>query len=544
MGKSRTTPKPSKSVAAKATEAKPLIDPRYVIRILCGILLLAFLIRAVDLPRESLWYDEVATIEHLDEPTFGKFLDAVRKWNPKVPPLYLSMEYYWAKFIGSGQISLRILSLIPGMLSIYLGFLLLKKLHSKEAGLLTAYLMAVSATHVYYSLEIRMYSLLLLLLLFSIYSYFRLLETKSRPWWIMHIGTTVAIVWTHQLGVMILPCLALHAYFFGFKNHRSKIVWTAWHTAAVFTFIPWFFTVDTDNLGQEYTYFTAPVLFAKSFDPNAPSVQHLISMWITPPNHWNNYLSTYEWKGSVSTAVLFFGNALMVALYAIGAGLSIWNVVLYFKKPTDRVAGEHLIFLLGLFLIPITTLFIVSYVWEPSFMSRYMLISLIAMMACLAISLVTIPLKSLRTFMISALVLGTLCQVVVDNQAPHRGSWSEVVFRLEAEPHASPRLHLLSQDEVQLEYAHQYVLWNVRDPRVTPMPYDDFSDLELYLLIPYNEATKEVGHQYYGDAVLALTPDDLRMFTDYLDGHEIPYTTEHIFGRDYLAYVRVNPPLD
>ncbi|MFP6584198.1 MAG: glycosyltransferase family 39 protein [Candidatus Hydrogenedentota bacterium] len=542
MGKSSATRKSSKSVATETTDTKPLIDPRYVVRILCGILLLAFLIRAVDLPRESLWYDEVATIEHLGEPTFGTFLDAVRKWNPKVPPLYLSMEYFWAKLIGSGQISLRILSLIPGMGSIYLGYLLLAKLHSKEAGLLTAYLMAVSATHVYYSLEIRMYSLLLMLLLFSIYSYFRLLETKSRPWWFIHIGTTVAIVWTHQLGLMILPCLALHAYFFGFSDHRSKIVWTAWHTAAVSTFIPWFFTVDTDNLGQEYTYFTAPVLFAKFFDPNAPSVQHLISMWITPPNHWNNYLSTYEWKGSISTAVLFFGNVLMVALYAVGAGLSIWNLVQYFKKRTDRIAGEHLIFLLSLFLIPIVTLFIVSYVWEPSFMSRYMLISLIAMMACLAISLVTIPVKKLRTFMISALLVGTLCQVAVDSQAPHRGSWSEVVQLLETEQSLTPRLHVIGPTETELKYAQQYVVWNIQDSRMKSIPYFSFSDLEMYLLGGYVQASRTVGNQYYGDAVLVLSPEKLLQLTDYLDKYKISYTVVHIPARDYLDYVRLNPP--
>ncbi|MFP6584197.1 MAG: glycosyltransferase family 39 protein [Candidatus Hydrogenedentota bacterium] len=517
------------------------IDPRLVTPILFCILLFAFAIRMWLLPQESLWYDEIATMDHLDQPTFGQFLDALRKQNPKVPPVYLGLEYYWAKFIDGGQISLRFMSLIPAMLSIYLGFLVLRKIHSPEAGLLTAYLMAASSTHVFYSLEIRMYSLLLMLLLFSIYAYFSALETKNRGWWIAHILATTVIVFTHQLGLLILPCLAIHAYFFGFKSWRTRIIWTACHTVAVLTILPWLFTINTDNLGGDYHYMSAPHILTPGAvpDPNIPSIQNMLFSWTTPPAHWNNTM-IYQWTGTIGTVLLTIGNALVMGLYSIGAGLVLRNLSKYFRNRTDPVASGHLIFLASLFFVPGTLLFLLSYLWVPCFIYRYLQISLFAMMACLVVSLLSLSNVKLRYGMIALLLIGTTLQIAVDGRVSQRGSWSIVISRVEAEPHQSPRLHLLAQHEEQLRYADAYLNWNKRDSELKKIPYFSFSDLEKYLLVLY--AAKRIDSEYNGDVILALSPEDRLQLTDYLDKYQIAYTVDHIFARDYMDYVRLNPP--
>lgn len=519
------------------------IESRYVIPILCGILLFAFVVRMSLLPRESLWYDEIATMDHLGQPTFGQFLDAVRKQNPKVPPVYLGLEYYWAKFIGGGQISLRFMSLIPAMLSIYLGFLLLRKIHSPEAGLLTAYLMAASSTHVFYSLEVRMYSLLLMLLLFSIYAYFVALESNNRLWWIAHILTTTVIVFTHQLGLLILPCLAIHAYFFGFKSWRARIIWTACHTVAVLTIVPWLFTINTENLGGDYHYMSAPIIFTQSAipDPNTPSIQNMLFSWTTPPAHWNNTM-IYQWTGTIGTLFLTIGNALVMGLYIIGTGLVFRNLTRRFRTRTDPVAAGRLVFLVSLFFVPGTLLFILSYLWVPCFIYRYLQISLFAMMACLVISLLSLSNVKMRSRMIALLLIGTTLQIVVDGRVSQRGAWSTMISMAEAEPHQTPRLHVLAQNEEQLRYADAYLNWNLRDSELTTFPYLTISDLETYLLTPYAEAFEEFGPQYYGDVVLALSPEDRLQLTDYLDKYKIAYTVDHIFARDYIDYIRLNPP--
>ena len=209
----------------------------------------------------------------------------MREANSPVQPLYLILEYFWAKIVGDSEISLRFLSLIPGLLSIYFAFLLVQKLHSREAGCLTAYLMALSSVHAYYSIEIRMYSLVLLSVLFSIYSYFRSIESNGIRWWLAHIITTIIIVWTHVLGVFVLPCLAVHAYFFGFSRWRGRIVWTLLHSLAVFTIVPWILTNDMQDITAQYEFRQVPTLLVHDTIPPRPSVQATLQHWIASPMH-------------------------------------------------------------------------------------------------------------------------------------------------------------------------------------------------------------------------------------------------------------------
>lgn len=501
------------------------------------ILAFALLIRVSLLPRESLWYDEVTTTDHLSEPTLEHFLEAVRYWNPKVPPLYLSVEYYWAKYIGDGRVSLRILSLIPGIFSIFLGYLLLAKIHSREAGLLTAYLMAVSASHIFYSLEIRMYSLQMVFVLFAVYSYFRLIESRTGFWWFVHVATTVPIVWNHQLGVIILPCLAIHAFFFGFGNWRETVKWCALQCAAVLSIIPWFLTVEFGNLGWEYKRFIPPVLFSY-MNLEATSVQEILSNWINPQSYWITPLR-YEWMGPIESRLMFLCNGIMIAFFVAVGAHCVWRIVRYFRnRETPEVAG-NLIALMLLFFVPVASLFILSYVWEPVFFARYVLISMVAMMGCLSLSLVEIPRAKLRTFLISLMLACTIIQLSIDVRVPQRGAWLKVVQMAEAEPARSPRIHVMCRSERDLKVARQHIKWNIRDSDMKSTPYFSFDALRRYLLGGY--ARKTVGGRYLGDVLLLIDPDDLIQVTDYLDEYDVKYEKEMIPARDFLAYVRLFP---
>lgn len=530
--------KPTSAPAASESDLRTKLDANA----LWVILGLAVLLRIILLPRESLWFDEAATTAYLAEPTFFEFVQALRRLNPDVPPVYLWIEYQWAHNISDSHTSLRILSLIPALFSIVLAYKLIDRLHSRQAALITSYLMAVSSTHIYYSLEIRMYSMLIVLLLFSIYSYFRTIEHGSRLWWAAHIATTIAIIYTHQLGILILPCLAAHAWFYGFPDKRTKVIWAGLHTLTVATFIPYFLVHEREGFGEIYNSFKPPLLYADRFDPNEPSLYHTIFMWMTPPGHWNNWESTYQWLGTIGRTLLGLGNTLAIIIYLGSLGFFTRHTVSAIRKHglKSENAGR-LIFWAVLFTAPILFLFIVSQVWRPIFMSRYLLLQMIAMFVCVSIAIANLSNKKQRTALIAALVCATLLQVLVDVRHPHRGSWTALAEEAQTDRHPNPKLHIYATERSDLEYADQYLKWNVNDPGVRIIPYLSFNDLDIYLLRSYATPSLRVSTQYYGDMIIAVDAKARNDVIRYLDQHDIRYAIEPKPGRDYHHIIRLHP---
>ena len=53
-------------------------------------------------------YDEIVTIQYLDEPTLTGFLAKVRGHSTYIQPIYFVLEYYWAQLFGSSVRWLRL----------------------------------------------------------------------------------------------------------------------------------------------------------------------------------------------------------------------------------------------------------------------------------------------------------------------------------------------------------------------------------------------------------------------------------------------------
>lgn len=131
-------------------------------------LVIGLVLRLISL-NQSLWLDEAtsalaARMSLIN--LFTKFLP-----NDFHPPLYYLILKYWTQVFGSSEISLRIPSVIFGVATIYIIFLIGKKLYNEKIGIIAAVLLATSGLHVYYSQEARMYSLAALLVSALIYSF-------------------------------------------------------------------------------------------------------------------------------------------------------------------------------------------------------------------------------------------------------------------------------------------------------------------------------------------------------------------------------------
>lgn len=126
------------------------------------LLALGLLLRIISLD-QSFWLDEAAQAVLSRTPILN--VDYAADFQP---PLYYILAHAWMFFgslfnIHQAEWFLRLPSVFFGVATIYVTYLLGKKLFSRNAGLLAAGFLAIAPFHIYYSQEFRMYALLTLL---------------------------------------------------------------------------------------------------------------------------------------------------------------------------------------------------------------------------------------------------------------------------------------------------------------------------------------------------------------------------------------------
>jgi len=126
------------------------------IGLLAGILWLAFGLRLLGLGSGSLWYDETVSAF-----LAGKSLPALvaHTAGDIHPPGYYALLHGWVRQAGGSEFSLGFFSLFWGLLLVALAHRLGVRLFSSPAGTLAALLVALSPYNLWYSQEVRMYTL-------------------------------------------------------------------------------------------------------------------------------------------------------------------------------------------------------------------------------------------------------------------------------------------------------------------------------------------------------------------------------------------------
>lgn len=117
------------------------------------ILILSFGLRLISL-NQSLWLDEAISANVVKNYSYS---DIITKFSPSDfhPPLYYLTLKTWTSVFGYDEISLRLPSIIFSLITIYLVF--------RFFGLNPSLLLALNPLYLYYSQEVRMYSLITLL---------------------------------------------------------------------------------------------------------------------------------------------------------------------------------------------------------------------------------------------------------------------------------------------------------------------------------------------------------------------------------------------
>ncbi len=194
---------PRKKVQSKIKQKgqSKVIDPIYAVVVLSALLRIFAI-------NQSLWLDEATTALT----TKLSYFDIFTQFTPKDfhPPLYYFLMKFITSFSGSSEIALRLPSVVAGIATVFVVYLIGKKLFTKQIGIVAALLLSTSPLHIYYSQEARMYSITALLVSLVVYFWIQATTDKNRKWWsLFAMSILLTVGFDYLAGVIVVPLFIL-----------------------------------------------------------------------------------------------------------------------------------------------------------------------------------------------------------------------------------------------------------------------------------------------------------------------------------------------
>ncbi len=193
-----------------------------------GILILAFVLR-LPLLNGSFWLDEAAQAIESARP-FSQQLDIINDFQPPLLhyilhfTMFVSRSEWWLRLIGA---------VIPGLVTIWGTYVIGKKLHSQKVGFLAAFLLATSSFHIFYSQELRQYSLPAL---FAVLSWLVLTKEKVSYRWVWYALLSIGGLYSSYL----YPFAFIAQFFYvAWRKRKEFLVYIGSAVATAVAFLPW-----------------------------------------------------------------------------------------------------------------------------------------------------------------------------------------------------------------------------------------------------------------------------------------------------------------
>lgn len=412
---------------------------------------------------ESLWYDEAYTAFLVSMP-FGDMIQTILEVGLQTSPFYYVVLRSFASF-GFSEFNLRILSAIVGAASIpYLAAL--TRIHgNRRVALLAATLLTINPMHIWYSQEARLYSMLFLVALASMY-YFTLnvfSPPKIRNW--IALSITLGIGFNLHHFVFYIPFVQLVFLIVTFKaNFRLLKNWLFSLTAAGAMFIPWVLTV---------------LDWGRFYGAGAGKPADLSDLFLTLENFS---------IGNVPDPNLLSYISVIIFITIILVTLRNWS------------SFTSLLFI-WLAIPPLMTVAIFSRF--PMYMDRYLIISLPAFLILLALGIENFPMRVAKPigglFVIVAMLFGT-SQIFLNDAIYEREDWRGVGTYLEENTISAPKnlytAHWENLVPMLFYYSGDITIQPVFGYQTLNLPPEtEHNDESIWLIIPnQNDSSHLYGH--------------------------------------------------
>lgn len=220
---------------------------------------LGLLLRVWGIASRPIWYDEAFAILFAKAGFKGIIsgslsLDAGGNAADIHPPGYYSILSSWFSLISDSVISGRVLSILFGMLTLWVVFVLCRTLFDERTAQWGLLFVAIQPFHVHYSQEIRMYAMMTVFLIGVAYTLHQAIRTNQLRWWTGYALLTALAQYTQNVAVLTLIPLVFTPLFY--KDWKS--FWRAGLASltGVLLYLPWLLQLPAQFAKIQNAYWT------------------------------------------------------------------------------------------------------------------------------------------------------------------------------------------------------------------------------------------------------------------------------------------------
>jgi hypothetical protein len=308
----------------------------------------------------DLWGDEIFSLEIAQQDWRGLFSGVAK--DVVHPPLFYILLKVWLIIGGDSLIWMKIFPLLTAFATVIPFLRLARELNLRQAEINFAiFLMGVNGYLIYYAQEIRMYSLLLLFSLCSLWLFVRLAnsEAEAGKSLVALLVVNLLLAYTHYFGLLVIG--VEFTFLLIWKRQKLYRLMVAL-VLPIICLSPWVYIV----IGKAKE--------KGGLQSNAA--------WIPRPR-LNNLLMFYrELNGD-----LIFRDSIYVCLFLFGAPILIWIACLVKNRQEDQQRLRALKYLLMFCGLPVLVTCCASYILPYSvWVDRYLIIVAVPYMLLLAIA--------------------------------------------------------------------------------------------------------------------------------------------------------------
>lgn len=169
---------------------------------LLGIVIFGLILRLICINKaDGLWNDEYVSYMISAKPFFNGFLDGIKS-QCHMPFYYLYLKFFMSVF-GQSDILLRLTSVLAGVAAIPVMYFVGKEKDDTLAYLCSGFT-AISSFLIYYSQEVRLYSILFLFSALSLLYTIKIIKNPVRKNFILYILFNFLILFTHTIGFVFV----------------------------------------------------------------------------------------------------------------------------------------------------------------------------------------------------------------------------------------------------------------------------------------------------------------------------------------------------
>jgi len=380
------------------------------------VLLLAFVLRIFNL-NQSLWLDEAVQAVTGKGPFLGIFEELRGDFHP---PLYHILLWGWVRIFGASEVSLRMPSVIFGVGTVGIVYLIMRVITGRWLPILGAVFLATAPFHIYYSQEARMYSMTTFFAALSMYFFIKIInELTNRElritncFWDYFIST-LCLIYSDYYGFLVLLAQIIGGLIIFRKNLNLYISKFLYLYIPIFLFyLPWLpFLISQFKTGVLAT---------------------------TALPEWKNLVNASFIKAIPLTFVKFAVGRITIfdkKIYALVAGIIfvIYGWIGVYKGYKSYKDNKYYKLILLWFLIPIFGAWLGSLV-IPNYQPFRLLLVLPAFYLLLAIGISSLQSNKVAVFLSSFVILVNLTSLLVYYRNPYfwREDWRGVANYLKSQ---------------------------------------------------------------------------------------------------------------